>query len=624
MSTNPIVAGGGPAPALTRRRHMPMTGWYNPIMLLQTGIRVLVSTIFGEFADRREIIAVANAFEPQPFDSSFDYSEKATGGEFWFDYVADTGDGWDPTLAIARLLTEPALELDGVSLPRGRVLIMGGDEVYPTPSRQAYEDHLIGPFEEAFSRLTSAARRMMPDLYVTPGNHDWYDGLSSFLALFCRRRIANLNAAGVDRPGRKIAGRETFQTRSYFALKLPHNWWLWGTDSQIEGYLDQPQVDFFQFVASNWMAPGSRVILCCGQPSWAYADARAPQNAFTTFSYLERLPGIAKSKAGKLMGHELKLVLTGDSHHYSRFSEDGAVQYITAGGGGAFLHPTHHLSDRKFLWDYPAPGQPKKKSNAYIRHFHLQDKIGATGEALFPDRSTSRSLTIRNLSFAFLNPGMLLFYWIAYTLFFWTLEASSVIATQETLGSYIGKQPNFCTALFEQLAIGFATPWPMLLFVASMLTYGYFTDEPHAPARRWIIGLTHGLVQATIVVTISCSAFWLASKFGAPSLLWRDVAPIVVGSMVAALASATFFGCYLWLALNVLGIHWNEAFSSLRIKDFKNFLRIRIGRDGALEVYPIGLTKVPRGDNGGAALAAHIIEGPITIRPKTAAAAKAQ
>jgi hypothetical protein len=214
---------------------------------------------------------------------------------------------------------------------------------------------------------------------------------------------------------------------------------------------------------------------------------------------------------------------------------------------------------------------------------------------------------------------MFLLYFLAYALFFWSLEASSLIAAQETLGAYIGRQPNFCTALFHQVAIGFATPWPVLLFLASMLIYGYFADDPHAPVRRWIIGLTHGLVQSAIVVTISCSAFWLASKFGATSLLWRDIVPIAVGSLAAALASATFFGCYLWLTLNALGIHWNEAFSSLRIKDFKNFVRIRIGRDGVLEIYPIGLTKAPRG-KGGATPAAHLIEGPITIRPNSAAA----
>jgi hypothetical protein len=38
-------------------------------------------------------------------------------------------------------------------------------------------------------------------------------------------------------------------------------------------------------------------------------------------------------------------VLSGDMHHYSRYSGQGP-QFITAGGGGAFLHPTHQLPTR--------------------------------------------------------------------------------------------------------------------------------------------------------------------------------------------------------------------------------------------------------------------------------------
>jgi hypothetical protein len=593
---------------------MRMTGWYDPIPLLQTGIRVLISTVFGEFADRREIIAVANSIAPQPFDRSFDYSTKADkNGDFWFDFLADTGDGWDSTFAMARLVTEPSLQLGQFTLPRGQILIFGGDEVYPTPSRQDYEDRLLGPYDEAFEGLSTAGAKNMPDLYAMPGNHDWYDGLSAFLALFCRRRIASSAMAGIDRPGKVIAGRPTRQTRSYFALKLPQGWWLWGTDSQIEGYLDQPQVDFFQYVASNWMDPGSKVILCCGTPSWAYADARNPKAKFTTFGYLERLASIADSEAGKPMGHELKLVLTGDSHHYSRYSEDGSVQYLTAGGGGAFLHPTHQLSDRNFVFDYAAPAQNIRKAGHYNRSFKLQPKIGGSGEAVFPDKATSRSLTKRNVGFALLNPGMLLLYWIAYALFFWSLEASSVIAVNQPLGEYLGSLSTYRCALIRQVLIGFATPWPTLLFFTSLAIYGYFTDEPYSKPRRWIIGLSHGLLQAALVVSISCGIFWLSGRLDVSSIGWTEVAPIIAGSLVAAFASATLFGCYLWFCLNRLKIHWNEGFSSLRIKDYKNLLRIRIKEDGSLEVFPIGLAKVPDDVGRATTLSPELIEGPIPL-----------
>src|SRR5688572_1775706 len=72
---------------------LPMTNWYSPRILVATALRVAVSTVFGQFADRREGIAAANAIEPQPFDDSLAY--EAGAGTFWFDYLADTGDGWN-------------------------------------------------------------------------------------------------------------------------------------------------------------------------------------------------------------------------------------------------------------------------------------------------------------------------------------------------------------------------------------------------------------------------------------------------------------------------------------------------------------------------------------------------
>src|SRR5262249_49095264 len=144
-------------------------------------------------------------------------------------------------------------EPDGeFALTRGRILVLGGDQVYPTASRDAYRARLLEPFETAYRTLVekwSAADA--PDLYAVPGNHDWYDGLRAFLGVFCRRRLAGDWVT--QREGRLIGGRATQQTRSYFAIKLPGTWWLCGLDIQLEGYIDQPQVDFFTHVAQHWM-----------------------------------------------------------------------------------------------------------------------------------------------------------------------------------------------------------------------------------------------------------------------------------------------------------------------------------------------------------------------------------
>ena len=104
-----------------------MAGWFDPGVLVQTGIRAAVSTVFGQFADRREAIAAANAVAARPADAEFDYAVRHGDGDFWIDYLADTGDGWNPTYAMARLVSDDFVALDGMSLPRGRLLVLGGD-----------------------------------------------------------------------------------------------------------------------------------------------------------------------------------------------------------------------------------------------------------------------------------------------------------------------------------------------------------------------------------------------------------------------------------------------------------------------------------------------------------------
>ena len=53
-------------------------------------------------------------------------------------------------------------------------------------------------------------------------------------------------------------------------------------------------------------------------------------------------------------------------------------------------------------------------------------------------------------------------------------------------------------------------------------------------------------------------------------------------------------GGYLFLSLRFFGRHANEAFSSLRIQDYKQWLRLRIDAAGALTIHAIGIDRVPR------------------------------
>jgi len=243
--------------------------------------------------------------------------------EIWIDYVADVGEGWDSTYAVASAIAQPLDFSEGKDrhqTVRGRILVFGGDEVYPTASRKEYHRRLAKPYEVAFE-----GHRPYPDVFAIPGNHDWYDSLSSFSRLF-----------GSDDPlfssGNPPVGCKTPQRRSYFALKLPHGWWMLGTDVQFRSDIDGPQMDFFMAVLEHYIRAEDRVILCTPEPHWTYTwlkeDFSAPDAH--AIEFLE-----------KQLGNRLAVVIAGDVHHYRRIAALDGTQRITAGGGGAFLHPTH-------------------------------------------------------------------------------------------------------------------------------------------------------------------------------------------------------------------------------------------------------------------------------------------
>lgn len=52
------------------------------------------------------------------------------------------------------------------------------------------------------------------------------------------------------------------------------------------------------------------------------------------------------------------------------------------------------------------------------------------------------------------------------------------------------------------------------------------------------------------------------------------------------------FGSYLYICINWFHIHFDEAFSSLRIANYKSFTRFHIKKDGNLEIFTLAVDKV--------------------------------
>ena len=136
-------------------------------------------------------------------------------------------------------------------------------------------------------------------MFATPGNHDWYDGLVSFLRLFCATQW--------------IGGWRTRQRRSYFALQLPNNWWIWAIDIQLDTYIDDVQLQYFTDLK---IGAGDKVILLTAKPSWiAAVDGRVEPPTWKYLNFFEE-------RMVRDTGARLALTITGDRHHYARYEPD--------------------------------------------------------------------------------------------------------------------------------------------------------------------------------------------------------------------------------------------------------------------------------------------------------------
>jgi len=313
-----------------------MVSWYDPRLLARIGVRTIVSSVFGQYADQRLMQAVTDSAEDDDLVNRYDYRDPNApdphkcvacdeDGAFWIDYIADVGDGFEATYTMAYMLSQDSLDIRGPGkLRHGEILIMGGDQCYPQATREEYRERLLKPFNWAYS-VSNPDRK----LFAIPGNHDWYDGLNAFDSLFCSSR----DRLSHDK-GNVIGGWECQQHRSYWALRLPHNWWIWGADIQFSKYLDTSQVNYFERVAEQ-MGPKDNLIICLAEPSWLIADLQGQDTEENFF----KISTIARKRGARIVA-----VIAGDWHNYNRYyAHELDIHFITSGGGGAFLHPTHVL-----------------------------------------------------------------------------------------------------------------------------------------------------------------------------------------------------------------------------------------------------------------------------------------
>jgi hypothetical protein len=584
-------------PDLHNRSDYPgMVRWFSPLVLIKTARKAIVSALIGQYADRRLVHAALDPVTDEDVAKRCDFSsvfKRGPDGATWIDYVADLGDGFDSTYSIAFLLGQKILRVQGVEeeLPRGNALIMGGDQVYPDATRDDYEKRMKRPYKFAFPD-TEAQDADHPPLFLIPGNHDWYDGLALFLAMFCRGRETKI---GSWRAG-------TQQHRSYFALALPDNWWIWAFDSQLGEDIDEPQAKYFVSIAKHCMGESPKIIICAAVPTWLRAELTAKNDAERKKLY-RGLNYMALDIASKNCNNpRICAVLSGDLHHYSRYSATPlrppdapqvapSCQFVTAGGGGAFLHPTHHIKrSMKMGWI----GRTHELS--------LETKPGAEHEpadtpSCYPDRLTSRFLLLRNLFF----PAVNFSFCLALGAVYWLVALLLAVGANDVLLRSSADGWQWAEQIFRRV-LSSPMHWCVFLTLVFVL---WASADARTRVGRWALGLTHAAIHMAIIVALVSllppANAWLLENALAGDQLPGWFLPgtlsgfflfssemIFIGGFVGGFV----WGLYLLLTCITVGIHDNEAFSAMRLGCYRHFLRLRIKGD-ELVIYPIGIDRPP-------------------------------
>jgi hypothetical protein len=562
--------GDRPHPIVFRQGARPPYGirWYGATSLFGHFRNLVATLIASESVDSRDwmrplspqelLTGVTGVLGVEPKGTVLE----SIGRPLWIDWVADTGDDRDVSEAVARMLfAEYAVAGGGdegaVTLPRGDILVFGGDTAYPVATADEIYRRVVAPFSGVLREVDDGRSRVLLGI---PGNHDWYDGLDGFGRLF--RRRATSTEAAVDpadraspsrrRPHRNVGrvarglhldeagetlqmvagtfrairaawkgvtlsrrrrltlqGYEAVQESSYWALPLAPGLDLWGVDRQLRR-LDYRQRGYFR--------ARRRVI---GERAGVWLAAPDPAIAFgEPWDLGQRM----LAACGLSLERDRVLYLCGDMHQYER-RVIGPSLHVIAGGGGAFLHGTRIVPD------------PRPAAVAY------------------PDARATRRLALQvPLKLALGRSGYLV---------------------------------HILAGILASIELSVAWHhWQRLLWMALLLTvafsWAFYAIAGHHRAHPWRVLLMAVPFGASLGILPTALSMALHGARVLP-LLGRDTAVVVV----YAFAAAFLFGVFLTVCA-LAGLEMQQVFTVLGHPGYKHFVRMRVSPDGSIDAWVIG------------------------------------
>jgi hypothetical protein len=315
--------------------HVGKLSWLNPATLWKARNGPLAS-LFGDptGTDRerwvQEQVARGEATEDLVI-------ERDDPDEFSFVLIADTGEGDGSQYAVV-----PGLLKAGAGT---RYAVLSSDVLYPVGSANEYGTKFFRPYRDYDAPI-----------YAVPGNHDWYDGLTGFMRVFCRApalppgaRPRPLSPAWwrglLWRPSEtpddaRLDEARQMRAAPSQAASQPGPYWamdsgpirIIGIDTGLLGDIDQAQGEWLRRVARG---PRPK-ILVTGSPLLVDGEHHpCAIGGGGTVDEIVRDPS-----------HHFVAAIGGDIHNYQHYpvNVDGRrIEYVVSGGGGAFMHATHTI-----------------------------------------------------------------------------------------------------------------------------------------------------------------------------------------------------------------------------------------------------------------------------------------
>ncbi|MGW6734979.1 metallophosphoesterase family protein [Streptomyces sp. NPDC055013] len=375
-------AGWGAPELGTYKRLMPTEvekiSWLNPKMLWAARNGVLASW-FGDPTGRTRSRWVAQRTAAgAPADKVI---RRDDPDRFSFLVIGDTGEGDDPQYAVVPGFLKAGQDTS--------FAVLASDVIYPVGSADDYGTKFFRPYQD-----------YRAPIYAIPGNHDWYEDLGAFMRVFCDdapplapepapRPLsrARLRSLLWHRPrkndGQRLAEARRLRPAEVQQAVQPGPYWaidtgpvrIIGIDTGLLGTIDAEQGAWLREVSKD---PRPKILIT-GSP--LYVDgAHHP----CTIEGGGTVDEIVRDPA-----HRYVAAIGGDIHNYQRYpvQVDGrTIQYVVAGGGGAFMHATHtiprvdiaNVTEKEFRC-YPLRGDSLAfYSKLYGRRLHLRRFFSVT------------------------------------------------------------------------------------------------------------------------------------------------------------------------------------------------------------------------------------------------------